>query len=586
MQDFPIGAHLVTPRLGYAHHGIYAGGGRVIHYAGFKRLFRRGPVEEVSLEAFADGRPVTLRRHAAPRFAGAAAVARARARLGERRYRFWSNNCEHFAEWCIGGVSRSPQVEARRDFIRNLGRLPGNCAATLLGQSAAMKRGLLSFLLLLLAAGCATHDPSPVKAAPAASASSIQSWWTLFGDRQLERLMEEALERNADLEIAVARVREAQASLDVARSAQSPLIELQADSARSRQSGATGSRHRVAAAAAYEVDLFGRLSSATAAARHQLLSTEWARASVEWSLTAALAEGYFGLAAVERQIVITEAVREGWVAAAGVRQRELAAGAGTELDLRRAQAELAATESTLAALGRSRAALVHAVTLLLGRTPEEIASGTLAANALDESKPIDAALPQGAAERFLVRRPDVREAEALVAAANASVDAARAATLPSLQLSGVLGSDARSLSDLFSAPAALWSIGASLTYALADGGRAKGRVREEQARAEQALAGYRRTLANAVLDVQEAYAALELTQQALQAERERVAALARARQLARLGHQHGALNYIDLLDAERNWQQARLQQVSAYRDRLVGQVATYKALGGGYAGAL
>jgi len=112
--ELPLGAHLTTPRRGYVHHGIYAGDGRVIHYAGFKRLFRRGPVEEISLAAFAKGRGFRVQAWAAPRFSGAERVERARSRLGESRYRFWSNNCEHFVEWCISGESRSSQVETWR----------------------------------------------------------------------------------------------------------------------------------------------------------------------------------------------------------------------------------------------------------------------------------------------------------------------------------------------------------------------------------------------------------------------------------------------------------------------------------------
>jgi hypothetical protein len=107
----PLGAHLVSPRFAYEHHGVYAGGGRVIHYAGFKGWLRLGPVEEISLEQFADGHPVRVEPVPAARFSGAAAVARARSRIGENRYRFLSNNCEHFVEWCLHGASRSSQVE-------------------------------------------------------------------------------------------------------------------------------------------------------------------------------------------------------------------------------------------------------------------------------------------------------------------------------------------------------------------------------------------------------------------------------------------------------------------------------------------
>jgi HRAS-like suppressor 3 len=106
------GAHLTSPRRGYLHHGIYVGAGRVIHYGGFNRPFHRGPIEEVTLEAFANGRPLRVQAWAAPAYAGQAVVRRARARLGEDRYSFWSNNCEHFAQWCVTGTSRSAQVDA------------------------------------------------------------------------------------------------------------------------------------------------------------------------------------------------------------------------------------------------------------------------------------------------------------------------------------------------------------------------------------------------------------------------------------------------------------------------------------------
>jgi hypothetical protein len=109
--DLAPGTHLVTRRRGYLHHGIYVGSGRVVHYGGLARSWRRGPVEEVSLERFAAGRPVQARPTAAARFDSEEIVARARSRLGEDRYRITSNNCEHFCAWCIHGESRSEQIE-------------------------------------------------------------------------------------------------------------------------------------------------------------------------------------------------------------------------------------------------------------------------------------------------------------------------------------------------------------------------------------------------------------------------------------------------------------------------------------------
>ena len=115
--DLTIGTHLVTGRFGYTHHGLYAGGGKVVHYAGLSRSLRRGPVQEVPLAAFAHGHPVWIRQSPAARFAGMEAIRRAYSRLGEDRYRLISNNCEHFCTWCLYGESRSDQIDVWKIWI-------------------------------------------------------------------------------------------------------------------------------------------------------------------------------------------------------------------------------------------------------------------------------------------------------------------------------------------------------------------------------------------------------------------------------------------------------------------------------------
>ncbi len=116
----PLAAHVVTPRRGYTHHGIYVGDGKVVHYRGLSRGWHAGPVEEVSLAEFARGRPVRVRPHTSARFDRNDVVARARSRIGENCYRILSNNCEHFCEWCVHGTNRSPQVETWRSRPRSL----------------------------------------------------------------------------------------------------------------------------------------------------------------------------------------------------------------------------------------------------------------------------------------------------------------------------------------------------------------------------------------------------------------------------------------------------------------------------------
>jgi hypothetical protein len=140
----PLAAHVVTARVGYTHHGIYVGNGNVVHYRGLSRGLRAGPVEEISLARFAGGHPVRVRPHEAARFDRQSVIARARSRLGENSYRILSNNCEHFCEWCVQGMSRSRQVE--RFFT-------------------APRRGLLYALRWLLA--------GPGRATPAGNTSSV-----------------------------------------------------------------------------------------------------------------------------------------------------------------------------------------------------------------------------------------------------------------------------------------------------------------------------------------------------------------------------------------------------------------------------
>lgn len=119
-EEPPMGAHLVTPRRGYLHHGIYVGACKVIHYAGFSQGLRRGPIEEVSLARFARGHCVWVRRNVPSDFARREIVVRARSRMGENCYRLLTNNCEHFCEWCLRGTSRSLQVEAWAAPVRML----------------------------------------------------------------------------------------------------------------------------------------------------------------------------------------------------------------------------------------------------------------------------------------------------------------------------------------------------------------------------------------------------------------------------------------------------------------------------------
>jgi hypothetical protein len=136
--NLPLGAHLVTPRKWYSHHGVYVGNGRVVHYAGFSQRLRSGPVEETSLEAFAKHFGFRVEPHATPAFSPEEIVRRAKTRIGENRYGVLSNNCEHFSHWCVCGRARSSQVEALMKHPARVARLVAGAlvrlAASLFGK--------------------------------------------------------------------------------------------------------------------------------------------------------------------------------------------------------------------------------------------------------------------------------------------------------------------------------------------------------------------------------------------------------------------------------------------------------------------
>ncbi|NRF67029.1 efflux transporter outer membrane subunit [Aquincola sp. S2] len=461
----------------------------------------------------------------------------------------------------------------------------------------------LAVVASLLFAGCAT-PPAPANEAlsfgsvtlpqPGAATSlqfqrdlSIERWWVLFDDPALTRLVDDALRDSHDLAAAAARVRSARAQLDERRGAQGPALELQAGHTRARQAGfdATGTQHTAALAGRYELDLWSRLASGSESARQSLLAQAWAQAALQASLAAQLADAWFALRALDRQMQISDALRESRRGTLRLRHQERAIGAASEFELRRAEAELAGSESSLAGMKRQRSALESGIALLAGRPVHQIATLTMPAAPLDVSQPFTARLPQGNAAELLARRPDIRQAEAELAAARANVSAARAATLPSIVLAGNVGSDARSLSRLFEGPGFFWSLALSASQVLFDGGQAQARVRGADARADELLASYRKTVTAALIDLRDAYAELEFSEEAQRAEQQRVAALGRARGLAQLGVRNGALGTLDLLDAERNHYQAQLAEVDALRDRLQGQVAAFKAVGGGWSPA-
>jgi len=466
-----------------------------------------------------------------------------------------------------------------------------------------LERTLLSGVVLAALAGCAVGPAyqQPAVDLPASWAApggqSVSSagaeWWKLYGDVRLDQLVAEALEHNADLALAVARVDEARARLGIARADQWPGVDASFNRSR-QQSSERGSQPLPASApretnsyraqlnVAYEVDLWGRLRSATDAARAELLATEAARETVRITLAAQVVQGYFALRALDEQIDATRrslSTRSEWL---GLQQKRLDEGVISEFDYRQLEADVAAARAQLPALEHERARQENALAVLLGRSPKSIYEGNIARAAEENASATPPLVPAGLPSELLLRRPDLIEAEQRLIAANARIGEARAALFPSLTLTGMLGSESTLLRDLFSGPAGIWSLAAAVTQPIFAGGRLRAGIEAVEARERQALAQYQQAIRNAFREVRDAIHAQEKMRERFLAEDQRVAALRQSLRLAKLRYENGVASQLDVLDAERNLLNAEQSRADALRAQRAAVADLFRALGGGW----
>lgn len=457
---------------------------------------------------------------------------------------------------------------------------------------------------VLLLAGCATGPkyerpaadlPAAWRDLPAQGRNApAERWWTLYGDAALERLMEEALAHNRDLALAAARVEEARALLQIADSSRSPSVDATFDRDRTRSSERSSvplppgvplerNSYRGSVNVAYEIDLWGRLRSASDAARAELLASEAAQETVRVGLAAQVAQSYFALIALDAQIETTRrtlALRERTLELQRVRST---AGLIGDLDLRQIEAEVAAARAQLPALERSRSAEELALAVLLGRSPRAIVEQSVARET-DRGEPAAAIVPEGLPSDLLLRRPDVAQAEQRLIAANARIASARAAFFPRISLTGYLGAESASLGDLFSGPARIWQLAFALAQPIFQGGRLSAEVEAVTARERQALAQYQKTLQEAFREVREALIRQDRAREIFEAEGVRVKALDEAVRLARIRYENGRSSQLEVIDAERNLLQAQLNRIEALRAQRAATADLVKALGGGWSG--
>ncbi len=415
-------------------------------------------------------------------------------------------------------------------------------------------------------------------------------WWRIYEDGQLEQVVDEALKGNADLLVAAARIDEARALLGEARSFFAPRIDAQGSAARQRNSERTAfsppgvpnefSTYRGALNVSYELDLFGRLSAGEAAARAELEASEASREAVRLALAAQVAKSYFALRSLDEQVVLTRktvALREDALA---LQRRRLQGGVISEFELRQLEAETAIVRAQLPPLERDREREEVALSVLLGRSPRQVFEGTIKVKEAVDESPGPPAVPSGLPSELLLRRPDLVEAERRLAAANARIGVARAEMFPSISLTGALGYESSSLSNLFSGPALIWSLAAAVTQPIFAGGRLEARSEAAKARERAALAQYEQAIRSAFGEVRTALIAQSRARESYDAESARAVALTQSLRLARLRYDNGVASQLDVIDAERGLLAAQIARVEALRAHRAAVADLFRALGG------
>jgi multidrug efflux system outer membrane protein len=420
-----------------------------------------------------------------------------------------------------------------------------------------------------------------------AATPAPEKWWAVFQDPVLDKMIDEALANNRDLKMAAERIEQSRAQVMVARSGLWPDAGVRYDGSRSRSSEKTSfpppsdaieaSSQRLVLTAQWELDFWGKFRRASEAARAELAATEAGRDAIRNSLLGDVARNYFTLLALDRRQQALELTREGRAKSLELQKLRLDAGIVSELEYRQVESDLRSAIAFVPQVRQQRVILEGALAVLLGRSPRDIMGGTI-----ERGTPADPAtveVPAGLPSDLLLRRPDIRQAEEQLHAANARIGVARAALFPSITLTGYYGGESTSLSDLFSAPARTWSLGAGILQPLFAGGQIRGGIQFSEARTRELAEAYQRTIANAFREVREALHAQTNLREADVAQRERVQALERTVELTKLRYDNGAVSLFEYLESDRQLLNARIDALDAERARQSAIVDLYLALG-------
>jgi len=419
------------------------------------------------------------------------------------------------------------------------------------------------------------------------------AWWEQFGDPVLNDLVQTALRENKDIKIAAARVEEFIGRYGTTRAALFPQIGAGAAYGRQRVSELTGpspladvpgpnqpnptfNSSELFLNAAWEIDLWGKLRRATEAARAEMLSTEEARRSVILTLVASVANSYINLRDFDKQLELTRQTAKSYKESYDLFSLRFKYGIVSQIEVSQAKSQYEQALSNIPFFEKLIAQQENAISVLLGRNPGPIARG----RTIDEF--MFPAVPAGLPSDILTNRPDIRQAEQNLIAANANIGVAKSLYFPTISLTGMLGWASNDLSDLFKGPAKMWSWAIPATMPIFTAGAIAGQVKATEALQQQALFNYEKSIQEAFREVDDALVDQKRTREQIEAEVRQLEALREYVRLARLRYDNGYASYLEVLYAENSLYASELTHTQSQAALFQALVNVYKAMGGGW----
>ena len=424
----------------------------------------------------------------------------------------------------------------------------------------------------------------------AAKDTANSAWWGQFDDPVLNELIQISLQENKDVRIAAARVEQFLGQYGTTRAAFFPQVYLGASASRQQASLITGpmplensgnadriyNNYEIYLNASWEIDFWGKIRRATEAARANLLGSEEARRAVVLTLVTSVAGSYVNLRDLDKQLEVakqTAKVREDSYKLFKLR---FEGGIISELELSQVKSEYEEALSRIPFYEKLIGQQENALSVLLGRNPGPIPRG----KSIDEL--VLPAVPAGLPSDLLGNRPDIRQAEEDLIAANANIGVAKAQYFPTISLTGLLGFASNDLSKLFTSPAGVWSYGVPITAPIFTAGAIAGQVKASEALQQQLLFRYQQTIQSAFRDVDDALVDQKRSREQLQAQGQQVETLRQYARIARLRFDEGYTSYLEVLDAERSLFNAQLSYTQTQGVIFQSLVNVYKAMGGGW----